>query len=104
MLKWYVLHQNFNKEEIEFYNVLQGWEERIRKARKKVKTKTEFKEWLKKEFMYYYWSRSEYEIVVGGLFSEYPKEFKKVDIWSQIEPNLDRITEYVIKEMGFRFK
>lgn len=104
MLKWYVLHQNFNKEEIEFYNVLQGWEERIRKARKKVKTKTEFKEWLKKEFMYYYWSRSEYEIVVGGLFSEYPKEFKKVDIWSQIEPNLDIITDYIIKEMKFKFK
>lgn len=104
MLKWYVLHQSFNKEEIEFYNVLQGWEERIRKARKKVKTKTEFKEWLKKEFMYYYWSRSEYEIVVGGLFSEYPKEFKKVDIWSQIEPNLDIITDYIIKEMKFKFK
>lgn len=104
MLKWYVLHQNFNKEEIEFYNVLQGWEERIRKARKKVKTKTEFKEWLKKEFMYYYWSRSEYEIVVGGLFSKYPKEFKKVDIWSQIEPNLDIITDYIIKEMKFKFK
>lgn len=104
MLKWYVLYQNFNKEEIEFYNVLQGWEERIRKARKKVKTKTEFKEWLKKEFMYYYWSRSEYEIVVGGLFSEYPKEFKKVDIWSQIEPNLDIITDYIIKEMKFKFK
>lgn len=104
MLKWYVLHQSFNKEEIEFYNVLQGWEERIRKARKKVKTKTEFKEWLKKEFMYYYWSRSEYEIVVGGLFSKYPKEFKKVDIWSQIEPNLDIITDYIIKEMKFKFK
>lgn len=104
MLKWYVLHQSFNKEEIEFYNVLQGWEERIRKARKKVKTKTEFKEWLKKEFIYYYWSRSEYEIVVGGLFSEYPKEFKKVDIWSQIEPNLDIITDYIIKEMKFKFK
>lgn len=104
MLKWYVLHQSFNKEEIEPYNVLQGWEERIRKARKKVKTKTEFKEWLKKEFMYYYWSRSEYEIVVGGLFSKYPKEFKKVDIWSQIEPNLDIITDYIIKEMKFKFK
>lgn len=104
MLKWYVLHQSFNKEEIEFYNVLQGWEERIRKARKKVKTKTEFKEWLKKEFMYYYWSRSEYEIVVGGLFSEYPKEFKKVDIWSQIEPNLDIVTDYIIKEMKFKLK
>lgn len=104
MLKWYVLHKNFNKEEIEFYNVLQGWEERIRKARKKVKTKTEFKDWLKKEFMYYYWSRSEYEIVVGGLFSEYPKELKKVDIWSQIEPNLDIVTDYIIKEMKFKLK
>lgn len=54
--------------------------------------------------MYYYWSKCEAEIAVGGLFIKSIEELEKIDIYSQLQPNLDRITEYVIKEMGFRFK
>ena len=30
-------------------------------------------------------------------------EFEKIDIYRQLEMNLDRITEYIIKELKFRF-
>lgn len=79
-------------------------------GRKKARKNKEFKdyaslkEWLRKEFMYYYWSKCEAEIAVGGLFIKSIEELEKIDIYSQLQPNLDRITEYVIKEMGFRFK
>lgn len=106
MLEWYALREDFNKRKIENYNVLSGWEEKIKKARKNKKFKdyASLKEWLRKEFMYYYWSKAEHEICVGGIFIKSIEELEKIDIYSQLQPNLDRITEYVIKEMGFRFK
>lgn len=106
MLKWYVLRHDFNKRKIVRYNVLENWEDDIKSARKKKKfnNRETLKEWLKREFMYYFWSKSEHEIAVGGLSSKYPEEFEKIDIWYQLELNLDIITDYIIKEMNFRFK
>ena len=106
MLEWYALRDDSSKRKIENYNVLSGWEEKIKKARKNKEFKdyASLKEWLRKEFMYYYWSKCEAEIAVGGLFIKSIEELEKIDIYRQLEPNLDRITEYVIKEMGFRFK
>lgn len=106
MLEWYALREDFNKRKIESYNVLAGWEEKIKKARKNKEFKDYFslKDWLNKELMYHYWSKAEYEIAVGGLFIKSIEELEKIDVYRQLELNLDRITEYVIKEMGFRFK
>ena len=106
MLEWYAIREDFNKRKIVNYNVLSGWENEIKKARKNKKFNdyASLKEWLKREFMYYYWSKAEHEICVGGLFVKSTEELEKIDIYRQLEPNLDRITEYVIKEIGFRFK
>lgn len=103
MLHWYVLNEDFNTRKIKQYNALAGWEDDIRKARKKCKTKTELQEWLKCEFMYHYWSKCECEIYVSGLFTKDPNEFQKIDIWTQLEPNLDIITDYICKELNFKF-
>lgn len=64
-LHWWVLRASFNNRKVEKYDVLAYREEEIRKARKKCKTRAELKEWLRKEFMYYYWSKSECELIVG---------------------------------------
>ena len=45
--------------------------------------------------MYHYWSRSEYEIAVGGLHSKYPENFEKIDAYHQLEMNLDHIVDYI---------
>lgn len=96
-LEYYVLAERNNK--IIRYNVLNNWEEDIKKAKKKIKKKSELKEWLIKEFKYYYWSKTEHEIVVSGLFG---KEFEKIDIWYQLELNIDIITDYVWEKMKFK--
>lgn len=106
MLEWYAMKEDTNQRKVVNFNVLYGWEKEIRKARKnrKFKDYESLKEWLNKELMYYYWSKCEAEIIVGGLFSKSISDMEKIDVYSQLKPNLDRITEYVIKEMGFRFK
>lgn len=43
-----------------------------------------------------YWCKSEYEIIVSDLSC---KLSEKIDAFRQIEMNIDRITEYVNKEL-----
>lgn len=106
-LEWYVLQHNFNSNQIVRYNILWGWYDKIKEARRKRKfnNRKTFKEWLKKEFMYYYWAKCEREILVSGLFVKNPeKDVIKIDAWFQIEPNLDTICDYLIMKMKFRFR
>ena len=79
MLEWYAIREDFNKRKIVNYNVLSGWENEIKKARKNKKFNdyASLKEWLKREFMYYYWSKAEHEICVGGLFVKSTEELEK---------------------------
>lgn len=104
-LEWNVLLHDFNKDEIRNYNIF--WEKspeeianRIKKN--KITTYKEFKESMKRDFMARYWSRAEYEIIVSG-FCKNAKEYK-IDVWRQIEMNLDRVLEHIIDEMKIRFK
>lgn len=103
MLEWYVLRDDFNSREVKRYNCLANWEDKIKKARKQCKTREELRTWLRKQFMYYYWSKAEHEIQVAGLFAKHENEFKKIDIWYQLELNLDTITDYIILKLKFRF-
>lgn len=144
-LEWYAFRYEWNEHKLVFVNVLQGWEEDIyKKVKKGAKDKwkpvtdyTSFKEWLRGEFMYYYWSKAEHECLIGDLFSsgynceDYPhfkiktadgieldlietkhylelqkkqEKVEKHDIYWQLEPNLDRICEYIITEMKIEWK
>ena len=49
-----------------------------------------------------YWSRAEYEIMVSGLFDTDKPE--KIDVWYQIEMNLDNIAEYLITKLKLDLK
>lgn len=104
-LEYYVLNGDFNENTIKPYNVLGDWIiDFVSTNKNKFNSHEELRDLLKHEFMYYYWCKSEYEIMVGGLFDKYPDDFKKIDIWSQIEPNLDLITSYIEKEMKIEYK
>lgn len=93
-MKWNVLYFDFNRDKIDNYNILrESLVEDINK--KNPKNLLELREVIDKWAKYNYWSKAEYEIAVGGLFSKNLKEFEKIDIYRQIKMNLDRITEYV---------
>jgi len=106
-LKWYVLNYDFNANKIINYNIFgNGFIEQLHKEvlKKRVTTFGELKEYIKKWAMYYYWSRSEFEIAVGGLCIKEVKELEKIDIYRQVEMNLNRISEYVNSELRLNFK
>lgn len=65
-MKWNVIHYNINRNRIEKFNIFDHWSFRecAEKAAKKYKTKEEFAEQLKRELMYYFWSKAEWELIV----------------------------------------
>lgn len=79
-LKWNVLYWNTNKNKVENYNIFS--DDFKNNLYKKIKTKkitnyNELKEDINKWAMYHYWSKTECEIVIGGLHCKYPDEFEK---------------------------
>lgn len=111
-LEWYAFRYDWNNHKLEFINVLNGFKEDIaKKIKKGAKDKfrpitdyNSFKEYIKGELMYYYWSKSEHEVLIGDLSNHVEKTLEKHDIWWQLEPNLDRICEYIIREMKLPFE
>ena len=106
-LEWYVLMWDSNAKKVINYNVLRNeLIERLHKEIVQKKTITNYeqmKENIKRWCMYYYWSKCEREIEVGYMFAD-RKDFKKIDAWGQIEMNLDRMCEYIIRECKIEFK
>lgn len=108
-LEWYAFFQDFNSNKLVFTNVL-GIEV-VEDILKRIKSKSEFrkidsydtlKEALRSYLIWRYHGKSEYEVIVSNWSG---RDFEtKIDIWYQLEPNLDRITEYVIRELKLEFK
>ncbi|MDE6946260.1 MAG: hypothetical protein K2P14_03635 [Anaeroplasmataceae bacterium] len=101
-MKWNVLYYDFNARKIKPYNIFgysfaENLTARIKKD--KIVNREGLKEYLKRDFMYHYWSKSECEIAVGGLHSKDIEELEKIDVWYQIEMNFDNIIDYIIREM-----
>ena len=63
-LSWKVKNYVFQNK-IEDYDILKYREEQIKKFKKQSATKEEFAEKLRREMMYQYWSRAEYELIIA---------------------------------------
>lgn len=103
-LEWYVLKWDFNSKKVINYNILQWLKEDIANEvrLKHIYDKITLYEYLKKQFMYHYWSRTEHEMIISDLHKHEVGE--KIDIWRQIEPNLNRIVEYIDKTLDLKFE
>lgn len=111
-LEWYAFYYDWNKKSLVQCNILGDWFKdeiikRLKSKREYYKTDTyaEFKNQVRSLLMYRYWSRCEYEVLVRDL-SEYKEgcdEFK-IDVWYQLELNLDRICEYIIRELNLKYE
>lgn len=104
-LEYYVLVYDWNSKKIINYNVMRILNlDTIHKKilKKEITNYGEFKEYIRKEFMYRFWSKSEYEVLVGDLIFN-KDTFEKIDAYRQIEMNLDLIVKYVIDEMQIKF-
>lgn len=106
-LEWYAFEHDFNSDTIIRFNVLNyGILDRINKGLRitndywKITNYEEMKTAVKRELMHHLWSKCEHEYEVKGLFGD--KSYK-LDVWYQLEPNLDRIVEYIAREMNIQF-
>lgn len=97
-LEWYVLRWDFNSKKVVNYNILQWRKEDIANEvrRKSIYNKSILREYLKTTFMYDYWSKTKCEFYISDLHGD---DYEKIDIWRQIEPNLNLIVEYVNSKM-----
>lgn len=102
-LEWYVLNWDFNANKVVTYNIFyQDYIDRLYKAYKKkeITTKEQLKDFTLR-YCFQYRSRVEYEIMVGDVFSK-EDELEKIDIYYQIEMNIDRIVDYVNNELDMK--
>lgn len=97
-MEWYVLNHDFNANKVESFNIFGNSKfiNYVAEALTNFITYDDFKEQIRKNLMYCFWSKTEYEIAVGGLLSKYPEDFEKIDVYSQVLPNLDTLCHYII--------
>lgn len=96
-LQWFVLNWDFNSNKLYYMNIFDNsFKEDLYKfyRSKKLKSLQDLKDFIERYCRWRFWARREYEILVGDLSSK-DEDFVKVDVYQQVEKNLDRITEYV---------
>lgn len=64
MIKLLVKHYNCNADKIEDCDILKYREPEIKKLKKRCATKEEFAELLRREFMWRFWSKAEWELII----------------------------------------
>ena len=123
---WNVYRESINNSSITEYNIFnhKGFAKDVNELLKENTTKDEFAEQLKRSLRYYFWGKSEYEVVITSwvtyidreelnrINSEYeeyndkwghypykinisPDVSKKIDIYSQVMMNWEQFVEYV---------
>ena len=106
-VKWYAFREEFNSNRHEHVNVLCGdfVDDLLNRIKKnEIVNYEQLKENVKRMLMYRYWSKAEHEVVVRSLFYREDRDNEtKIDVWYQLEPNLDRICEYIIRELSIEF-
>ncbi len=102
-LEWNVLRWDDSKKKVINYDIFTGMAEDIAREVRlgHIYDKSILREYLKTRFIYDYWSKTECEFLISGLYGD---ECEKVDIWRQIEPNLNKIVDYVNERMDLKFK
>ena len=123
---WNVYREDFNRRAIVKYNILdhRGFAQDVNKLLKEDISKDEFAEQLKRSLMYWFWCKSEHEVIISSWpvyidkeeldrintkYEEYNNKWghypytinvspyvgKKIDIYSQVMMNCDQFIEYI---------
>lgn len=124
MKEFNVIVYNVNSKKFEPYNIIPYLVNCYKKREAKPKTFDEFKEFVKNESMYQWWSRCEYEIILGPWpyitspserydkkgendieawkehWKKHLKECEKIDVYKQVMMNLDVITSLIMDSVN----
>lgn len=95
-IEWNVLFHDFNKDEIVFYNIFNNG--KFCDSLDELYNEAPFTidQWIEKIdnlCRYCFWSKTEYEILVSGLFGE---KTEKIDIYTQLKSNMRFLATYIV--------
>lgn len=95
-MEWYVYRYNFNSRKIEKFNIFDhgGFVEDVNKCLLESDDKDSFEKELNNALLYYYWSKSEWEIIITPWIGD-EKERVKIDVYDQVMMNWDKFVDYV---------
>lgn len=98
IIEWYVYYHDSNKQEIIKWNIFNhgSFKKEVDVLLKEKIDKDDFSEKLKKEAMYYFWSKCEYEIILSPWAGR--ADDIKIDVYDQIMMNFDRFVDYCWNE------
>ena len=97
-LEWNVFVENFNGRKIEIYNIFQNTsllEDIRRDAKKCGEDRVAFEERLRRDLMYYFWSKCEYEIILSSWPECADFREEKIDVYDQVRLNWPVFVDYV---------
>ena len=95
---WNVYVEDFNARRMKTYNIFRHFRfsEDVKKIYKKHKDDFDsFAEEIRRSLMYYFWSKSEWEIILTSWPKRDNFEEKKVDVYDQVMQNWDVFIRYV---------
>lgn len=95
ILEWYVYYENFNAKKIVKWNIFNHYKfkEEVEKLLNRNLSREDFSGKLKDCLLYYFWAKSEYEILISPWLGD-AKDIK-VDIFDQVMINFERFVDYV---------
>lgn len=97
-MEWNVFYYDINRRKISTFNIFDhgSFDKWIQKDLKEIKDKDEFAKALKSNLMYYFWCKSEWEIILapwcGG---DREKDAVKIDVYTQVMNNFEIFLDYV---------
>lgn len=96
-MKWSVYVHNFNQNKIEEYDIFEHgtFVKYLIKDYKECETKEQFLDRLKSELRYYFWSRTEWEVLIIPWIGRKEECSEKIDVFDQIMMNWHVFSEYV---------
>ena len=98
MLTWNVYIGDFSTRQIKKHNVFNHWgflDDCKKAARKYAKDRESFEKAIKSSLMYWYWSKTEWEILIHQWPSRNGDPDLKVDVYDQVEQNWQHFADYV---------
>ena len=95
-MEWTVYYYSINSKKIKTFNVFDHnhFMEAVKNHLRKCTSRDELADALKREAMYYFWGKCEWEILLKP-WTDNSGEPVKIDVYSQLQMNWDRFVDYV---------
>ena len=97
-MQWNIFRENIGQKSIEVRNIFDhlGFHRDVLNDLQDCESKEEFAKKLKSNLMYYFWCKSEHEVLITPwINSERAERAKKVDVYWQVMNNWEVFLDYV---------